>query len=50
MKPTKSKKVKKAIKTIEFWNKVLLSSFLMNDPLDRLEMLDAINVLKKKNK
>ncbi|WP_445458440.1 hypothetical protein [Flavobacterium sp. HNIBRBA15423] len=40
------KSVKKALKVLKFWQKVLLSTDLMNDVNDRNEFQNALKTLK----
>jgi hypothetical protein len=44
------KELKKALKTIKFWYKILLETEYMNDLSNRIEYQSAINVIKEHNK
>mgnify|MGYP003613397313 CR=1 FL=1 len=43
-------KLKQARKTLKFWVKVLLTTELMNDKSDRIEVIDALSVIKQHSK
>lgn len=43
-------KLKVARKTLKFWVKVLLTSDLMNEKSDRIDILDALAVIKQHSK
>ena len=46
----KKSELKKAFKTLKFWKKVLLSTELLNDHNDRIELIEAIRTIKKHTK
>ena len=45
--PTTNKEIKKAYKTFKFWTKVLLTTDLLNQKEDRIELLEALKLLKQ---
>lgn len=44
------KELKKALKTIKFWYKILLETEYMNDLSNRIEFQSAINTITEQNK
>jgi hypothetical protein len=46
----KKSESKKAFKTLKFWKKVLLSTEMLNDHKDSIELIEAIRTIKKHTK
>lgn len=45
-----TKKLKKAHKTLKFWFKVLLTTELLNEQSDRIEIMEALATIKQQTK
>lgn len=47
---SEEKELKKALKTVKFWYKVLLDTEYMNDLSNRIDFKSAINIIKQHKK